>query len=72
MKPLSIRLRLSLMVLILTLAIVAVLSIAAYIEFEESLLGNIDDTLIAIAEGIQAELDEQNSKEHHEAELRAI
>ncbi len=72
MKPLSIRLRLSLMVLILTLTVIAVLSIAAYVEFEESLLGNIDDTLTASAQGIQAELDEQDSSEHREAELRAI
>ncbi len=72
MKPLSIQLRLSLMVLILTLAIIAVLSVAAYVEFEESLLGNTDDTLRAMAEGIQAELDERDSREHQEAELRAI
>jgi signal transduction histidine kinase len=71
-KPLSIRLRLSLMVLVFTLTITSVLSISAYIEFEESLLGNIDDTLTAMAEGIQAELYRQDNREHREAALRAI
>jgi signal transduction histidine kinase len=71
-KPLSIRLRLSLMVLILTLAIIAVLSIAAYIEFEESLLGNTDDTLTAMAEGMRATLDGQDSRENLDAEFQAI
>ena len=72
MKPLSIKLQLSLMVSVLTLLIITVLSISAYIEFEESLLGNIDTTLRAMAEGIRAELDEQDSRERREAELLAI
>lgn len=72
MKPLSIRLQLSLMVSLLTLLIITVLSITAYIEFEESLLGNIDTTLKAMGEGIWAELDEQDSRQHREAEFQAI
>ncbi len=63
MKPLSIKLQLSLMVSFLTLVIITVLSIVAYIEFEESLLGNIDATLRAMAEGIRAELDEEGAAE---------
>ncbi|HPC97153.1 MAG TPA: HAMP domain-containing sensor histidine kinase [Sedimentisphaerales bacterium] len=72
MKPVSIRLQLSLMMSLLTLIIIAVLSTAAYIEFKESLLRNIDTTLRAMAQGIRAELDEEDSREHQEAELRAI
>lgn len=72
MKPLSIQLQLSLMVSALTLLIITVLSISAYIEFEESLLGNIDSTLRTMAEGIRAEFDEQDSRERREAELQAI
>ena len=71
MKPLSIRLQLSLMVSFLTLAIITALSIVAYIEFEESLLDNIDATLRAMGEGIRVELVEEN-EENHEAEFRAI
>jgi len=71
-KPLSIRLQLSLMVSFLTLAIITVLSIVAYIEFKESLLGNVDATLKAMAEGIRATLDGAESPESCEAEFRAI
>lgn len=60
------------MVSILTLAIVAVLSVAAYMEFEESLLGNIDATLRAMAEGMRATLDGKEGRDHQVAELRAI
>lgn len=72
MKPLSIRLRLSLMVSGLTLAIIIVLSVSAYIEFKESLLGNIDATLRAMAEGMCATLDGEETSEGRKAELRAI
>jgi two-component system heavy metal sensor histidine kinase CusS len=71
-KTSSIRFRLSLMVLALTLVVVGVLSVAAYIEFEESLLGNVDATLSAMAEGMRATLDGMESSENQEAELRAI
>ncbi|HNY78635.1 MAG: HAMP domain-containing sensor histidine kinase [Sedimentisphaerales bacterium] len=72
MKPVSIRLQLSLMMSLLTLIIIAVLSTAAYIEFKESLLRNIDTTLTAMAQGIRAELDEEDTGERRETELRAI
>lgn len=72
MKPMSIRLRLSLITTIFTLVIIAVLSVSAYIEFEESLLGNIDVTLTAMAEGMRASLDGQSSREDQQAELEAI
>ena len=62
MKPVSIRLQLSLMMSLLTLIIIAVLSTAAYIEFKESLLRNIDTTLTAMAQGIRAELDEEEDR----------
>lgn len=73
MKPLSIRLQLSLMVSLLTLLIILVLSIAAYIEFEESLLGNIDTTMQYMGEAIQAELEEEGvSLENQRTAFRAI
>jgi len=61
-----------LMVSLLTLLVITVLSIAAYIEFEESLLGNIDITLKAMGEGIGAEIDEDDSIQHREGEFDAI
>lgn len=72
MRFVSIRLQLSLMMSLLTLIIIAVLSTAAYIEFKESLLRNIDTTLTAMAQGIRAELDEEDTREQRETELRAI
>lgn len=72
MKLLSIRWRLSLMVLLLTLVVVTVLSVAAYIEFEESLLGNIDVTLRTMAEGVRVSLDSEQSRQRQDMELRAI
>jgi len=72
-KPLSIRLQLSLVASLLVLAIITVLSAAAYVEFEESLLGNIDTTLQYMGEGIWAELVEEGvSRENREAAFRAL
>ncbi len=71
MKLLSIRLQLSLLMSLLTLVIIVVLSVAASIEFKESLLDNIDATLKAMGEGIRAQFDER-SDANYEIELRAI
>lgn len=71
MKPLSIRVQLSLMMSLLTMTIVVVLSVAAYVEFKESLLDNVDATLVAVGEGIRAQLDDE-SQPDFDAELRAI
>jgi signal transduction histidine kinase len=70
-KSLSIRLQLSLLMSLLTLAVIAVLSVAAYVEFKESLLDNVDATLKAMGEGVRAQLDERSDADY-EAELRAI
>ncbi len=73
MRSLSIKLQLSLMVSFLALVIVAVLSIVAYIKFEESLLGNIDTTLRYMGGAIRAELEEKGvPPENREAAFRAI
>jgi two-component system heavy metal sensor histidine kinase CusS len=71
-RPLSIRLRLSLLVSGLTLTIIVALSVSAYIEFRESLLGNIDTTLRAMSEGMRATLDGEQTPEDRKAELHAI
>jgi heavy metal sensor kinase len=71
-KPLSIRLQLSLMVSLLTLIVIAVLSITAYMDFRESLLRNVDTTLRAMGEGIRAEFDEPQSQDTREVRLHAV
>jgi heavy metal sensor kinase len=72
MKPLSIKLRLSLLVSLLTFAIIVVVSVVSYVELEESLLANIDEILRAMGEGVFATLDEQETHEAREAEFRSI
>ena len=72
MKSLSIKLRLSLLISLLTLAIILVVSVMAYVEVQESLLRNIDEILRAMGEGIVATLDEHEDPNVREAEFRAI
>jgi two-component system, OmpR family, heavy metal sensor histidine kinase CusS len=72
MKPVSIRLRLSLLVSLLTLTIILVVSVVAYVELEESLLGNVDEILRAMGEGIVATLDEHEDADSREAEFQSI
>ena len=60
------------LVSLLLLATIATISVVAYIEVQESLLKNIDYTLRAMAEGITADLDEPESHEAHQVELRSI
>lgn len=72
MKPLSIKLRLSLLVTLLTVAIIVVVSVVAYVQLEESLLKNVDEILRAMGEGMAAILDDAQDSEAREAELRSI
>ena len=72
MKPLSIKLRLSLLVSLLTLTIIIVVSVVAYVELQESLLKNIDEVLRAMGEGIVATLDEHEHAASRDAEFRSI
>ena len=71
MKPLSIRLQLSLMMSLRTLVIIAILSVSAYIEFKESLLGNVDATLLAVSEEFEPS-STMRTLRNREAELQAI
>jgi len=48
MKPLSIKLRLSLLVSLLTFTIIIVVSVVAYVELQESLMRNVDEILRAM------------------------
>jgi len=72
MKPLSLKMRLSLLVSVLALAVILTVSIVAYVELEESLLNNVDEILRAMGAGIVAALDKHETPEKREAEFRLI
>lgn len=72
MRPMSIKLRLSLLVSLITLAVILTVSIVAYVELEESLLDNVDEVLRAMGEGVVAAFDENEEPQARAAEFRSI
>ncbi|MBN1845934.1 MAG: HAMP domain-containing histidine kinase [Sedimentisphaerales bacterium] len=72
MKPLPLKVRLSLLVSLMLLGCLLTVSIVAYAEMEEFLLRSIDRTLKAMAEGIWAGLDDPERLEDRQAEFRSI
>lgn len=69
---LSLNWRVSLWVTTVLVAVIATISIVAYVEFEESHLREIDRTLLAMANGILASLDSQVGREELVQEIRAV
>ena len=69
---LSLKWRVSLWVFSVLVAVIATISIVAYVEFEESHLREIDQTLLAMANGIMASLDDRQGQEEFEQEARAV
>lgn len=69
---LSLKWRVSLWVTVVLVAVITTLSIVAYFEFEESHLRQIDQTLLAMANGILASLDSHQDQEHLEEEARSV
>jgi signal transduction histidine kinase len=63
MTSLSIKWRITLLISVVLTAVIFIISIVAYNEFEESHLRDIDRTIQAMAEGITASLDEISDKE---------
>lgn len=72
MRPVSIKLRLSLLVSLLTVTIIVIVSVISYVEQEESLLRNVDEILRVMGEGIAAVLDDPQDAETRDAELQSI
>ncbi|MFH1718325.1 MAG: ATP-binding protein [Planctomycetota bacterium] len=72
MTPLSLKWRVSLLVSIVLVAIIATISIVAYVEFEESHLRQTDRTLLAMANGILANFNDHEDKETLMEEIRAV
>ena len=69
---LSLKWRVSLLVSIVLVAVISTISIVAYVEFEESHLQEIDRTLLAMANGILASLDDRQGQEELEQKARAV
>lgn len=68
----SLKCRVCLWVSAVLVAVITTISIAAYVEFEESHLRQIDRTLLAMANGISAALDDPQGKDELEKEARAV
>lgn len=69
---LSLKWRVSLWVSTVLVAVIATVFIVAYVEFEESHLREIDRTLLAMANGILAILDDHQDPGKLEEEVRAV
>ena len=69
---LSLKWRVSLWVSTVLVAVIATISIVAYVEFEESHLREIDRTLLAMANGILANLNDHEDQKQLEQEARAV
>ncbi len=72
MTSLSIKWRISLWISAVLLAVIATISVAAYNEFEESHLRNLNRTLDAMANGILSSLDTSSNKEKWAAEVSKV
>ena len=72
MTSLSIKWRISLWISTVLLVVIAIISVAAYNEFEESHLRNIGRTLDAMANGILSSLDAGSNKEKWAAEVSKV
>lgn len=69
---LSLKWRVSLWVSAVLVAVIVTISAVAYDEFEESHLREMDQTLLAMANGILGSLEGHQSKEELEKEIRAV
>lgn len=72
MMSLSLRWRVTLLVSIVLVAVITTICIVAYVEFEESHLRSVDRTLLAMANGIMANLGDHESRQEIEEEIRAV
>ena len=72
MKSLSLKWRVSLWVSCVLVAVIATISIVANMEFEESHLRTIDRTLLAMANGIAASLNDHESIEELMKEVSSV
>lgn len=69
---LSLKWRVSLWVSAVLVAVIVTISVVAYVEFEESHLREMDQILLAMANGIIGSIEGHQSKEELEKEIRAV
>ncbi len=72
MKTLSIKWRISLWISIVLIAVITIICLVAYNEFEESHLRNINETIQAMADGIIASLDNISNKAEWAEEVNRL
>ncbi len=72
MRPLSLKWRISLWISAVLIAVIAIISIVAYNEFEESHLRSIDQTLNAMANGIASILNTSSNKNKWKEEVSKV
>jgi sensor histidine kinase regulating citrate/malate metabolism len=72
MKSLSLKWGISLWISGVLVVVITTISIVAYHEFQESHLRNIDRTLLAMANGIAASLDDHKDTEELMKEINSI
>ncbi len=72
MTSLSLKWRMSLWISAVLVAVIATISIVAYIEFEESHLRSIDQTLKAMVNGIVSSLDSSSNKDKWAEEVSRV
>jgi heavy metal sensor kinase len=72
MRPVSLKLRISLLVTGVLVAVIATISAVAYIEVRESIRRNLDHTLQAMSQAVLAELEEAAPLPEMQREVAAI
>ncbi|MDY7011620.1 MAG: sensor histidine kinase N-terminal domain-containing protein [Planctomycetota bacterium] len=72
MKPLPLKWRISLLVIVVLVAVITTISAVAYYELRESLLSNIDRTLRAMAGGVLADLEEFHDARELQNEIHSL
>ena len=72
MTSLSLKWRISLWISAVLMVVIVIISVVAYIEFEESHLRSIDRTLMAMANGIVSSLDTSSDKEKWAEEVSKV
>lgn len=72
MRPASLKLRISVFVTLVLLAVIATISSVAFVELRESLNRNLDQTLQAMTQAILAELEEKADPKETQRELASI
>ncbi len=72
MTGLSLKWRISLWISAVLVAVIVTISIVAYVEFKESHLRETDRILLTMANGIVVSMDDRESKEEIEEEIRVI